>query len=252
MFAVFCQSARCGFRYLLFTEMYLIFARCITTNNKDRMTFSLKHVKRDPQQKPTGKPPMLILIHGLGSNEQDLFSFAPHLDPQSLIVSVQAPMPYGYGGYAWFNLDFSNAIPQANIQQVKQARQLLTTFIAEAIEAYQPDTNRIYLAGFSQGAIMSYATAFAIPEKIAGIVAMSGYILKELAPATATPAMKKLNILVTHGTQDQVLPVFLGRASDNYLKALQLNFTYKEYLMGHEVNAACFNDIKNWLSTQLM
>lgn len=215
------------------------------------MTFSLKHIKRDPQKKTGSKPPMLILIHGLGSNEQDLFSFAPHLDSEWLIVSVQAPIPYGYNGFAWFNIDFSSGRPSANTQQVKQAQQQLITFIDEATAAYQPDPDSIFLAGFSQGAIMSYATAFAIPEKIAGLVAMSGYILQELAPKAATPAMKNLKILATHGIQDQVLPVYLGRSSDAFLKALQLNYIYKEYPMAHEVSLDCFNDIRQWLSGQI-
>lgn len=215
------------------------------------MTFSLKHIKRDPQVKTDKKPPLLMLLHGLGSNEHDLFAFVPHLDPEFLVVSVQAPISYGFGGFAWFNIDLTSGVPNANIQQVVQAQRLLTSFIEEVIEAYQPDTNRIFLAGFSQGAIMSYATAFMIPEKVTGVVAMSGYILKDTAPQIFTPALKNLRIMATHGIYDQVLPIFLGRASEAFLKSMQLNHIYKEYPMAHEVNYECFNDIKMWLSQQI-
>ncbi len=215
------------------------------------MIFSLNHIKREPLVTSEHKPPLLILLHGLGSNEHDLFAFVPHLDPEFLVLSVQAPISYGFGGYAWFNIDLTSGVPNANIQQVVQARRLLTSFIDEAIETYQPDTNRVYLAGFSQGAIMSYATAFADPEKITGLVAMSGYILKDTAPQIFSPALKKLKIMATHGLYDQVLPIFLGRASEAFLKSMQLEHIYQEYPMAHEVNYDCFNDIKHWLSNQI-
>lgn len=216
------------------------------------MSFSLKHIKRDPQSGKDQRPPMLILLHGLGSNEQDLFSFAPLLDPKYLILSVQAPISYGFGGYAWFNIDLTSGIPSANIQQVIHARRLLSTFLKEAIEAYQPDTEKIYLVGFSQGAIMSYATAFSEPDSIRGIVAMSGYILREVTPQVSySPQLKKLRILATHGKHDQVLPIFLGRATNDYLRTLHVDYTYKEYEMAHEVNQECLEDVRKWLSEQV-
>jgi phospholipase/carboxylesterase len=216
------------------------------------MSFSLKHIKRDPLISSSAPPPMLIMLHGLGSNEQDLFSFAPLLDGRYLILSVQAPIAYGFGGYAWFNIDLTSGIPSANIQQVTQARRLLSAFVKEAIETYQPDQEKIYLLGFSQGAIMSYATAFSEPYHIRGMVGMSGYILREITPQISfSPQLKKINVLATHGKNDQVLPIFLGRATNDYLRTLHIDYTYKEYDMAHEVNAECLEDVKTWLSKQL-
>ncbi|WPP50682.1 alpha/beta hydrolase [Catalinimonas niigatensis] len=216
------------------------------------MPFSLKHIKRDPLVDSKEKPPMLILIHGLGSNEQDLFSFAPLLDPKFLILSVQAPIAYGFGGYAWFNIDLTSGIPNANIQQVIHARGLLNSFVSEAIEEYQPDVDQIYLAGFSQGAIMSYAIAFSDASPIKGVVAMSGYVLREITPQISfKPRLRKLKVFATHGTRDQVLPIFLGRATHDYLRTLHFDYTYKEYDMAHEVNMECFNDVKQWLADQI-
>ena len=217
------------------------------------MSFSLKHIKRDPQTQSEERPPMLILLHGLGSNEQDLFSFAPLLDPKYLILSVQAPIAYGFGGYAWFNIDLTSGIPSANIQQVIYARRLLSAFIDEAIKTYQPNTDHIYLVGFSQGAIMSYATAFTEPDKIRGIVAMSGYILREVTPQISySPGLERLKIFATHGVSDQVLPIFLGRATNDYLRTLHVDYEYKEYEMAHEVNQECLTDVRNWLAARVI
>ncbi|MEM9674245.1 MAG: alpha/beta fold hydrolase [Bacteroidota bacterium] len=211
----------------------------------------LHYISQKPRM-AAKNPPLLVLLHGLGSNERDLFSFAPMLDPRYLIISVQAPLAYGFGGYAWFNIDFSKGMPQAHIEQALQSRQQFADFLDQIVQQYQPHADHVYLAGFSQGAIMSYATAFSHPEKIAGVVAMSGYILKETLPqGSLTPEHKKLKIFATHGQQDPVLPIFLGRAAADYLRTQSLDFDFKEYAMGHEVNQQCFADVKQWLDQRV-
>jgi phospholipase/carboxylesterase len=215
------------------------------------MSLSLEHIVRKPQA-DAAAPPLLILLHGLGSNEQDLFSFAPQLDPKYLIVSLRAPILSGYGGYAWFNLDFSRGMPQVDLQQFESSRKLLLQEIEEITNIYHADKNKVYLAGFSQGAMMCYAVALTHPQMIAGVVAMSGYILQDLAPKiTNKKGLENLHILATHGVYDQVLPVFLGRAARDFLKTLPVKFSYQEYNMAHEVSYDCFVDIKRWLSAQI-
>lgn len=216
------------------------------------MSLLLEHIVRKPQVASEIPPPLLILLHGLGSNEQDLFSFAPQLHPKYLIVSLRAPISSGFGGYAWFNLDFSRGMPQVDLQQFESSRTLLVQEIDKITRIYNTDKNNIYLAGFSQGAMMAYAVALTHPQKIAGTVAMSGYVLQDLAPKiTDTKNLEKLNILATHGVYDQVLPVFLGRATRDFLKTLPVKFSYQEYNMAHEVNYECFVVVKNWLSKQI-
>ncbi len=214
------------------------------------MSTSLYHIIREPSAEVSGSAPLLLLLHGLGSNEQDLFSFAPHLDARYRILSVRAPRAYQHGGFAWFDLDFGRGMPQANLNHLERSRQQLLDFIAEIQDKYRVE--RVYLAGFSQGAIMSYLTLLSQPALVAGVLAMSGYVMKNPAlPQAATQKMKRVPVFATHGTRDQVLPVFLGRSTRDYVESLQLNFTYREYDMGHEVNAACFEDCRRWLAEQI-
>ena len=191
----------------------------------------------------------MVLLHGLGSNERDLFAFAPHLDGRYRILSVRAPRTY-YTGYAWFDLDFSRGMPQANLAQLAESQRGLRSFLEELKQQHQ--TDRLYLGGFSQGAIMSYLIALTQPSLVSGVLAMSGYIMKNPAlPQVASNELKALPIFATHGVRDQVLPVFLGRSTRDYLQSLGLNFTYREYPMGHEVNPACLEDCRRWLSKQV-
>ena len=214
------------------------------------MIHSLKLVERTPAAQTDGPAPLLILLHGLGSNEHDLLSFASHLDARYRILSVRAPRSYAYGGFAWFDILFDQPLPRPNELQLAEARQTLLSFLQEVTETY-PGA-RIYLAGFSQGAIMSYLTALTHPTLVSGVLAMSGYIIKTPdLPSVANEMLKSLPIFATHGVNDRVLPVFLGRAAHQYLQSLQLDVTYREYPMGHEVNAACFEDCRTWLADQV-
>ncbi len=217
------------------------------------MSLTLEHIVRKPQVTSTTPAPLLLLLHGLGSNENDLFSFASQLDPRYLVVSVRAPLAYGYGGFAWFNLNFTTGMPAADMIQFEQSRVKIMRFLEELQQQYEYDPKKIILAGFSQGAMMSYAVALTHPEKIYGMIGMSGYVVKDLAPKIKNrDALKQLKILATHGTYDQVLPVFLGRSTRDFLQTLPVEFTYKEYPMAHEVNPACLNDVRQWLAKQFV
>lgn len=214
------------------------------------MSTSLEYIQREPSVSLRHSPPLLLLLHGLGSNEQDLFSFAPHMDPRYRVVSVRAPRAYAYGGFAWFDIHFGPGMPQPNRVHLAEARKVLLSFIEEVRIKYNP--SRLYLGGFSQGAIMSYQTALTHPSLVSGVLAMSGYVLRDdTLPSVASEALKAMPIFATHGTHDQVLPVFLGRSTRDYLQSLQLTYTYREYPMGHEVNQACFEDCKSWLAQQV-
>src|SRR5215813_4755144 len=118
-------------------------------------SLSLTHLLQQPLRPSDGPPPLLILLHGYGSNEHDLFGLAPYLDRRFQIVSARAPHILMPGGYAWFELGWTATDIVINVEQAEQSRALLIRFIAEALAAYGGDPAHVYLVGFSQGAIMS-------------------------------------------------------------------------------------------------
>ena len=128
------------------------------------------------------------------------------------------------------------------------SRQLLLSFIAEASAAYGADPARIYLMGFSQGAIMSASVVLTRPDLIAGAVLMSGRILPEIRPLIAPVArLTGLPLLVVHGTEDNVLPIDHGRASRALLESLPVQLDYREYPIGHTISQASRADVAAWL-----
>jgi phospholipase/carboxylesterase len=211
----------------------------------------LPYVARRPAQ-PGGAPPLLLLLHGYGSNEHDLIGLAPSLDPRLLILSPRAPWVVMPGGFAWFDLDFTPGGLVINTAQVLASRDRIGQFMADAVAAFGADPQHVYLGGFSQGAILALALALRRPATVAGVLAMSGMappaLAAEMAPAEA---LRGLPVLMQHGIYDPVIPVAAARAGRDLLARLPLDLTYREYPMGHEVSAESLADAAGWLRARL-
>jgi len=212
---------------------------------------SLEHIIRESLAR-SEKPPLLLLLHGVGSNEEDLFGLADHLDERFFIISARGPYTLGYGAYAWFHVQFTADGPVIQPEEAEKSRLALLGFIDEAVEAYGLDPEKVYLMGFSQGAIMSMSLALTAPEKLAGVVAMSGRTLPEILPRISPPEkLKGFPIFVVHGTADQILPINYGRDTRDILSRLPVDLTYREYPMAHHVSAESLADIAGWLKDRL-
>lgn len=208
----------------------------------------LSYLVREPRS-VIAKSPLIILLHGVGSNENDLFSFAGHLPAKFLVISARAPLIAGKDSYAWYQVDFSSGKPSYNKEQAEKSRNMIHQFIGQLKMKYRIDETQIHLCGFSQGAIMAYYVGLTQPDKIKGIAAMSGRILDEVKPMIASGTdLHQLKIFISHGTNDQVLTVQYGRDAAAYLKKINLNPTYREYPAGHTITDAMFRDLVDWFN----
>ncbi|MGI8668218.1 MAG: alpha/beta hydrolase [Aridibacter sp.] len=216
------------------------------------MTFKYLYKKPTKTNGENEKPPLLILLHGIGADENDLFGLAPFLDERFFIVSVQAPFVLPYGGFAWFELFIEPNKPIGyNAKQFEQSRQMIFEFVDEVVAEHDLDSKKVFLCGFSQGSMMSLSAALSEPEKFAGVVAMSGRAVTEMLSDDNFDALKDFPILVTHGTFDPVLPIENGRATKEILSRLPVRLEYKEYEMGHEISQESLRDVSNWLRVEL-
>ena len=209
---------------------------------------NLHYLIQEPKVKHD-KNPLLILLHGYGSNEEDLFSFAPELPDDSYVISVRAPYDLQPYGHAWYAIHFdADENKFSDNVQAKQSVEIIASFIDEIVKQYPIDTENVTLIGFSQGAILSYATALTYPEKISKVVALSGYFNQEILPEVIdTKAISHLKFFVSHGSVDQVIPVEWARKAKPALENLGLEVEYQEYPIGHGVSPKNFFDFKNWL-----
>lgn len=212
------------------------------------MKSSIKYLIREPKIKKE-KNPLLLLLHGYGSNEEDLFSFATELPDDYYVVSARAPYDLQPYGHAWYAITFdADQNKFSDDDQAIESRDLIARFINELVSELPIDSENVTLIGFSQGTILSYAVALSYPEKIKRVVALSGYLNEGiLASGYETKNFKNLKMFVSHGTQDQVIPVDWARKAPEALKNLGIEVEYKEYPMGHGVSPQNFHDLKNWL-----
>ena len=211
---------------------------------------SLQYLIREPIEK-TKNPPLLILLHGYGSNEQDLFSFAEELPKELLIISAQAPYTMGYGAYAWYAINFDDVNGKfSDLEQAKTSVDKIALFIDEIKTKYNTNSEKTFLLGFSQGAILSYSLSFFYPNKANHIIALSGYINKELLPAKI-PNNIQTDYYCSHGSVDQVLPVDWARQSKPFLDKLGLENVYSEYPVGHGVAPQNFYSFNSWIEERL-
>ena len=211
------------------------------------MELSLVYQIREPKIK-ADKNPLLLLLHGYGSNEEDLFSFASELPDEYYVVSARAPYDLQYGSYAWYAINFdADQNKFSDHYQAIISRDLVANFIDELLANYPIDASNVTLIGFSQGSILSYSIALSYPEKVQKVAAMSGYlnldIIKEKYQAND---FNNLKIFASHGTADQVIPVNWARKSIPTIEGLGIEITYKEYPIGHGVSTQNFYDLKNW------
>ncbi|MFI5387696.1 MAG: alpha/beta hydrolase [Fimbriimonadales bacterium] len=193
---------------------------------------------------PSSGPPLLVLLHGLAADENDLIGIASDLDPRFHVVSLRAPYEAGYGGYAWFDLQF---LPDGRrLMDQKQAVASLDIIISDLIELIETiSPSRVVIAGFSQGAMMAAGVVLNRPELVHGAWLMSSRYLPALDPRSS-PA-RILPVYMQHGLEDQVLRVSEGRELAEVLTRRGHIVAFDEYAMGHETNYQSLMDADLWL-----
>ena len=212
------------------------------------MELSLEYKVREPKIL-LDKNPLLLLLHGYGSNEDDLFSFASELPDEYFVISARAPYDLQYGSYAWYAINFDADQNKFSDQsQAVLSRDLVVKFLEELKSKFPIDSSNITLIGFSQGSILSYSIAISYPKIVQRVGALSGYLnLDTTIDNYQNNDFSGLKIFSSHGTVDQVIPVEWARKTDPILKSLGINSTYKEYPIGHGVSPQNFYDLKSWL-----
>lgn len=213
----------------------------------------LTHLKRPPREPPKGvRPPLLLLLHGVGSNEKHLFELASQLDPRFIVLSLRAPIRWGPDTFAWFTVRFTDAGPSIIPVELRASCDAVSRTIPAAVEVYGADPERVYLFGFSQGAILSLTLALTEPHLLAGVVACAGRIPPEVIPWVVAPdETHGLPVLWLHGREDQVLPLDWARRARPTLEKQGVALTYHEYDARHGITAEMLADTNAWLAQQL-
>jgi phospholipase/carboxylesterase len=206
-----------------------------------------------PPSRASPRPPLLVLLHGIGADEHDLLPLAEGLDPRLHVVSLRAPHEAEPMGHAWYAIDWSTSPPTSDLAQAEASRERLAAFLPELQSRAGAVASRTFLLGFSQGAAMSLALALTRPDLVRGVILHSGRVLPGLAARVAeSEALARLEALVLHGVDDDVLPISRGREIRDLLAPrLGTRLTYREHDAGHFVTRESLADVAGWLAARL-
>lgn len=190
--------------------------------------------------------PLVVMLHGRGADAYDLADLAPMIDvaPGCRFVFPNAPRkfePYpGMAmGWSWFD-----GWPPAG-QSFFESRKLLLAFLGEITKRYPTPAGKVVLAGFSQGALMSFDAGFRTEVALAGVIGMSGAIFEGDLPDFA--ARKSLPVLVIHGSGDDVIPVLAARRARMLLGEHGIDPEYHEFPMAHQITAESMAVVRGFL-----
>ena len=182
---------------------------------------------------------LILLLHGYGSNEDDLFSFKPFIPKSFDIYSLRAPISIGFG-YAWFNINFDNEFGvKSEKSDVLNAKKYIESFL----EIHSKNYKNIYLIGFSQGAMLSYLVGLT-NNFVSGIGCLSGWVDTRFSNFTN----KTSNIYASHGKNDTVVPYDIARKSVDFLSNLGFNINFNSFDSGHGVNQKNLDSLISWLN----
>lgn len=216
------------------------------TRNNDTFTY-LDYKRRSLEHRP-----LLVMLHGYGSNEKNLMGLAPALDARLRVVSVRAPLVLAPEMYGWFPIEFTATGIEVDREAASQVADRFAEFLQKLIETLQPTGEKAFLMGFSQGSVMSYLTAFRNPALLHGVLALSGQLPDARPEAEAMPTgLADVPFLVQHGLFDDVLPVEKGRQADAWLRDRIADYTYREYPMAHQIDQESLEFMASWLSERI-
>ena len=205
------------------------------------MTTSFFYLIKKPENN-TKKSPIVFLLHGFGSNEEDLFSFSPYLNNDVTIISLRAPIMLYPNSYAWYNIYYSGSVKSYDKEAAKLIKNQFISEMNYFIKKYDCDPNRITLIGFSQGAILGHAIAQS--SNIKNLIALSGYVDDELINFDNT---NKTSIYISHGNEDEVIPFKESIETNKILNQNNIEYEFNSFEQGHGVNNENLKSFLEWL-----
>lgn len=210
---------------------------------------NLDYLVREPQN-ITSNTPILFMLHGYGSNEQDLFSFRETLPSDWIIVSFRAPHDTQFEGYSWYDINFNDPENFINVSQAKESLNAVLESILKIINHYGLMESKAHLCGFSQGGILCYALALQHPELFNRVACLSSYPEDKILDGIVKDKKKLegLRFFISHGTDDAVIPLEWGRKAADLLYDLSCYFSFREYMSGHGVNQKNYMDLMDFFS----
>tara|TARA_B100001057_G_scaffold217230_1_gene217404 strand:+ start:344 stop:1012 length:669 start_codon:yes stop_codon:yes gene_type:complete len=190
---------------------------------------------------------IIFLLHGYGSNEEDLYSLKEFFPSNYITISLRAPISLGFNSYAWYSINFENNIDRwIDTHEAISAKNTIINDILLHLKDLAFTNERVSLLGFSQGAILSWSIGIEYPNLIKNVLPLSGFYHSEITETNLNHKFR-LNSFSTHGINDRVIPIDWARRGMQSLSKYNIDIEFKEYESGHEINNENLRDVIEWL-----
>lgn len=215
------------------------------------VSLPLEHVYVEPDNPVDGPDPAVIVMHGRGADERDLLPIADQLPDSLATISLRGPDPIGQG-YRWYEIDTSEGFhnSQPHPEEYRRSLDLVRESIEEAIEAYDLDSDRLGLLGFSMGSMISMGLLLEEPTDYDWIAGLHGYLPEthaELSPG----GIEGKPVFLAAGTADQIIPPARVENTADRFRELGADVTFSVYETGHGVGQQELNDVVSFVETRL-
>jgi len=241
---------------------FLIFSSCKQTGAETKkveipqgkfgQAMDLQYDIHMPDTKPDSGFPLLILMHGYGSNDKDMSSLAFSLDQRCMIVCVQAPHEIGFNKFSWYQFNRSGDGYAFSFDQLKESRDGVMKLIQNLQETHHINPDKIMVGGFSQGGMMSLALGLKHSDIIDGVIVLSGDLLDEVVEEIEGKELEqRIPIYMSHGRQDKVLPFAEAVKDVKLLKSKGFDVDEHYYDGAHNISAENLKSLQLWLRTKI-
>jgi phospholipase/carboxylesterase len=187
--------------------------------------------------------PLLVFLHGHGSNEEQILRLAPRLSRRNYIcIGLRGPQPVGLRsdgrvGYSWGPDGPCDALIEDYVlRAVEQTRR-----------CYHVHSERIFLAGFCEGASLAYRLGLLFPEKLAGVISLNGAMPRRGGPLLRLPEVRQLRVFIGHGIANAIVPLPLARQDYRLLYTAGLPVEMHTYPANHRLHPDMLRDINRWI-----
>lgn len=191
--------------------------------------------------------PLLVFLHGNGGSEEQILRLAPQLSRRNYVcIGLRgclpgAPRADGHVSYNWGHDSAKNSLVEEYVfRAVEQTRR-----------QFHVHSERIYLAGFREGATLAYNLGLMFPERFAGIISMNGCMARRGRPLLRLPDIRKLKVLIGHGIANAIVPQSLARDDQRLLYTAGLSVKMHSYATNHRIHSDMLRDIDRWIMRQI-